>query len=220
MKPHAFLACAAAVIALAGCKKKPEEVAPEAPPETGHQTTEDRQKADLQAFFDGMLVPAQGKKWQDDPLWPLRPEDKFSDWILQTSARAGVTTREQLWAVMKVPVDQLTPDQAQVLFWIHDAPTLDAYWSKALAADPNDLDAVAKDTPVIATHISGHLAAVNSKALEILKFTRDTPNPAGGLIHREADGNPSGLLEETAFHLVAGRMPEFDAAQPNGCSCS
>jgi predicted amidohydrolase YtcJ len=74
----------------------------------------------------------------------------------------------------------------------------------------HDLDAVSKDLPVLAIHITGHLAAVNSKALALLQFTKDTPNPAGGIIHREADGTPSGLLEETAFHLVAGRLPAFD----------
>ena len=77
----------------------------------------------------------------------------------------------------------------------------------------HDLDAVSKDVPVLAIHISGHLAAVNSAALTLLKLTRDSPDPPGGRIHREADGSPSGLLEETAFHLVASRLPAFDPVE-------
>lgn len=122
------------------------------------------------------------------------------------------------------PVNDMAKLQRQLKDWAATDLAREKGWIIGMGYDesqlhegrhPNrhDLDAVAKDVPVIAIHISGHLAAVNSKALEILKFTRDTPNPAGGLIHREADGSPSGLLEETAFHLVAGRMPEFDAAQ-------
>ncbi len=82
----------------------------------------------------------------------------------------------------------------------------------------HDLDEVSRDFPVLAIHQSGHLAAANSKALELAGITADTPNPSGGVIRREADGKtPDGVLEETAFMFSAGKLlpkmgeAEFDA---------
>jgi len=62
-----------------------------------------------------------------------------------------------------------------------------------------DLDAVSKDVPIVLIHQSGHLIAVNSKALEIGGITASTTNPSGGIIQRGEDGKePNGVLEETA----------------------
>lgn len=62
-----------------------------------------------------------------------------------------------------------------------------------------DLDVVSQDIPVIIVHQSGHLGVANSKALEIAGISTDTPNPAGGVIQRDATGAPNGVLEEYAF---------------------
>jgi predicted amidohydrolase YtcJ len=70
-----------------------------------------------------------------------------------------------------------------------------------------DLDKVSKDIPVIIVHQSAHLFAVNSKALEICGVTAATPNPAGGVIRRRADGHePDGVLEETAGFPVVMKL--------------
>jgi predicted amidohydrolase YtcJ len=61
-----------------------------------------------------------------------------------------------------------------------------------------DLDAVSTDVPVYVIHQSAHLGAANSKALAAVGYTRDTKNPPGGVIRREPDGEPNGVLEETA----------------------
>jgi predicted amidohydrolase YtcJ len=65
-----------------------------------------------------------------------------------------------------------------------------------------DLDAVSTEFPVYAIHQSAHLGAANSKALALVGYTKDTKDPEGGVIRREADGEPNGVLEETA-HAVA-----------------
>ncbi len=62
-----------------------------------------------------------------------------------------------------------------------------------------DLDAVSTDLPVIIVHQSGHLGVANSKALEVIGFDASTENPAGGVIQRDANGEPNGVLEEYAF---------------------
>jgi len=62
-----------------------------------------------------------------------------------------------------------------------------------------DLDKVSTTVPVMATHISGHFAAVNTLGLKLIGYDASTPNPEGGVIRREADGKtPNGVLEELA----------------------
>ncbi len=65
-----------------------------------------------------------------------------------------------------------------------------------------DLDAVSKVNPVIVDHVTSHFMYVNSKALEIAGIDKDTPNPQGGVIQRNSDGEPNGVLEENAVDLI------------------
>ncbi|MCW3098895.1 MAG: putative metal-dependent hydrolase with the TIM-barrel fold [Chthonomonadaceae bacterium] len=68
----------------------------------------------------------------------------------------------------------------------------------ALHPTRHDLDRVATDVPVRIVHTSGHAAVVNTRALQMLGITRDTPDPIGGEIERGPDGEPTGVLLETA----------------------
>lgn len=66
-----------------------------------------------------------------------------------------------------------------------------------------DLDKVSKDVPVMIIHQSGHLASLNSKALELVGWAdKDTPNPEGGKLRRDDKGKPNGVIEENAFQQV------------------
>ena len=67
----------------------------------------------------------------------------------------------------------------------------------------DDLDAVSTRQPIVALHVSGHLAAANSAALAKLGIGDDTPDPEGGRIRRGADGRPDGVLEEKAAETAA-----------------
>ncbi|TXS92900.1 amidohydrolase [Parahaliea maris] len=72
-----------------------------------------------------------------------------------------------------------------------------------------DLDRVSTDLPVLIVHQSGHLGVANSKALDMLGVTADTPNPDGGVFQREADGKqPNGVAEEYAFFRLVGGMSQ------------
>jgi predicted amidohydrolase YtcJ len=64
----------------------------------------------------------------------------------------------------------------------------------------DDLDAISTTLPVLAIHQSGHLAAINSKGLEVAGITAATNNPAGGVYRRRQGGSePDGVLEEMGF---------------------
>ena len=62
-----------------------------------------------------------------------------------------------------------------------------------------DLDRASKKHPICLVHVSVHGCVVNSLALKELGFTRRTPDPPGGIIRRDAKGEPDGVLSESAF---------------------
>jgi len=71
----------------------------------------------------------------------------------------------------------------------------------------DDLDAVSRDVPVVIIHQSGHLAALNSAALEVVGYDAATEDPEGGVIRRRAGSRePDGVLEETAFFAAIVRL--------------
>jgi predicted amidohydrolase YtcJ len=76
-----------------------------------------------------------------------------------------------------------------------------------------ELDAVSRDVPVLAIHQSGHLAVVNSKALELARITASSKDPQGGVIRRKPGSQePNGVLEETAFFSLLGALPKLTVA--------
>lgn len=91
--------------------------------------------------------------------------------------------------------------------WILGNGYDDAQLSEQRHPTASDLDRVSKDQPVMILHQSGHLASVNHKALELLNFNQNTPNPEGGVIRREANSNvPNGVLEESALFTAIGSI--------------
>ena len=104
--------------------------------------------------------------------------------------------------------------------WIHGRGWHQEKWTSR--PEPNvegfpthaSLDRVSPDNPVVLTHASGHATFVNAKALQASGIDRTTKNPAGGEILRDATGDATGLLRETASGLVREPRlsgPEADA---------
>ncbi|HUJ51553.1 MAG TPA: amidohydrolase [Bryobacteraceae bacterium] len=59
-----------------------------------------------------------------------------------------------------------------------------------------DLDAAAPDNPVVLTRAGGHSSVGNSKALELADINKATPDPARGIIEKDASGEPNGVIRE------------------------
>ena len=76
-----------------------------------------------------------------------------------------------------------------------------------------DLDAVTADHPAIFTRVDGHISVANSAALKFAGLTPSTPDPAGGKIDRDAQGEPTGILRETVKDDLLGRLPPPSPAQ-------
>jgi len=81
--------------------------------------------------------------------------------------------------------------------------------------DRYDLDNVSPDHPVLAIHVSFHLGAANSVALEMAGISKDTPQPDGGIIQKNPEtGEPNGVFEEfSALDLVRGLIPALTEEQ-------
>ncbi len=98
--------------------------------------------------------------------------------------------------VEKLKAFAQSPD-AQRTGWIFGVGYDDALLGRHPTRE--DLDKVSTTVPVMATHISGHFAGVNTLGLKLIGYDASTPNPEGGVIRREADGRtPNGVLEELA----------------------
>jgi hypothetical protein len=69
------------------------------------------------------------------------------------------------------------------------------------------IDSVSENTPVFVSRIDGHVGLANTKALEQAGITKNTPDPTGGLIERDENGNPTGILKDNAMDLVFKIIP-------------
>ena len=116
---------------------------------------------------------------------------------------AGTTSWDEIVRLVAQAVANARPGQ-----WIAGRGWHQEKWTSV--PQPNvegfpvhgSLDKVSPDNPVVLTHASGHASFANAKAMERSGVTRAAPNPIGGEIVKDAHGNPTGLLRETATALI------------------
>jgi len=121
----------------------------------------------------------------------------------------GVTSIEELQKRVAAAVAQHKEGE-----WITGSGWDHTLWPDKKFPNKQELDAVAPNNPVFLTHISGHVAVANSLALKHGEITKDTPNPPGGMIERDANRDATGMLEEgSAMSLVSDRIPDLKTDQ-------
>lgn len=86
-------------------------------------------------------------------------------------------------------------------------------WDDATMPTKAELDAVAPDAPVCLVRACGHISWNNSAALAAAGISRDTPDPFGGEIYHDASGEPTGILSDTAYHMVERLFPPMTEAR-------
>jgi predicted amidohydrolase YtcJ len=113
-----------------------------------------------------------------------------------------------------------TSSKDEILDIILNAATKakDGEWISGRGWDQNDWEikefptledlAGTESHPVYMRRVDGHAAWVNSKTLEICKINSNTPDPEGGKIVKDSDGNPTGILIDNAIYLVSDNIPE------------
>lgn len=86
--------------------------------------------------------------------------------------------------------------------WIIGFSWYHVFWDNRTLPTKRSLDEYFPDRPVFLVNAEAHGAWVNSKALEIAGITKETPNPFGGEIARDENGEATGFLYESALGLV------------------
>jgi len=76
------------------------------------------------------------------------------------------------------------------------------------------LDAVSPDNPVLLAHASGHATYANGRAMEMAGIDRNTPDPPGGEIVRDSEGNPIGVFRERAGRLLEAARANAKETDP------
>ncbi|HEV2987647.1 MAG TPA: amidohydrolase [Candidatus Angelobacter sp.] len=86
-------------------------------------------------------------------------------------------------------------------------------WTDQRLPSRQDIDTETGDHPAIFVRVDGHIAVANSAALKAMNITAQTPDPQGGKIDHDQQGEPTGILRETAKDSVLGRIPKPSATQ-------
>lgn len=99
--------------------------------------------------------------------------------------------------------------------WIQGRGWHQEKWEKAPTPNVDglpfhhSLSEVSPDNPVLLTHASGHASFANAKAMELAGITKMTPDPPGGEIVRDSEGDPIGVFRETAQGLLRRPMAHY-----------
>ena len=119
-----------------------------------------------------------------------------------TSSAADLTARLKAWVDAHPGADVIDGRG-----WI------ETHWPEKRFPTRADLDAAAPDRPVVLGRSDGHAVVANSKMLALAGVTKDTPDPVGGQILRDAAGEPTGMLVDNAKALVTSKLPPPSFAQ-------
>ena len=129
--------------------------------------------------------------------------------IEATEARSAGEVVELVRAKLN-PSGSATPVRSDA--WIRGGGWNANIWTDGVAPHRVLLDAVAPETPVALDSKALHAVWVNSAALRIACIDAATPDVPGGIIERDVDGVPTGILHENAVDLVARCYPKPDLA--------
>jgi len=97
--------------------------------------------------------------------------------------------------------------------WILGGNWDETKWNPPNVPTKELLDGVAPDTPVFVTRYDGHMGVANSLALRLAGITAKTPDPPGGTIVRDAQGNPTGALKDAAKDHMDETVPPLTHEQ-------
>ncbi|MCM3240411.1 amidohydrolase [Heyndrickxia oleronia] len=93
--------------------------------------------------------------------------------------------------------------------WVIGSTWDAGYWDTQKLPSRYSLDRILPDRPALMFHAEGHYVWVNTKALEIANINRDTENPSYGIISKDENGEPDGILYEKAMGLVIRHAYDF-----------
>ncbi len=114
----------------------------------------------------------------------------------------GVKSLAEMLAVVKK-----FADAAPAGHWLTGGNWDHTLWTPTVLPTRQDLDKVTGDRPTWLQRIDGHIAVANTAALKAAGITGKTVAPQGGAIDLDANGEPTGILRETAQALIDKIVP-------------
>ncbi len=134
----------------------------------------------------------------------------FQGWAMarRNLQLAGLRSRQAVQDALGQAVQVTAPGQ-----WIRGQGWNESDWPEPRLLTRHDLDAVAADHPVVLWRSDLHLATANTLALRLAGVTAQTPDPAAGVIDRDAAGQPTGILRDQAIDLIHAVLPAPSAAE-------
>src|SRR5215469_12231691 len=147
----------------------------------------------------GFLMPGL----VDGHLHPLEAGLKLQKCSLDYESLTVEELQQRVQACLDKTKNQEPDGWLEVVSWFQESMR-----PAGVKTNRMTLDALKTSRPILVRSSFGHTVLANSRALAVAKITKNTPDPLGGKIWRDADGNPTGLLEDAAFHAYSGLIPK------------
>ena len=128
---------------------------------------------------------------------------RYADLLdLSSPPVGGITSVEDIVRALRLRIEQQQIPAGELVFGFgYD----DSLLAEGRHPNRDDLDRASTNHPIVVRHVSGHLLAANSTALEQAGISNSTQDPEGGIIRRRAGTNePDGVMEETAMGAFPG----------------
>ena len=97
--------------------------------------------------------------------------------------------------------------------WVSGGDWDETKWTPARMPTKELIDPLTLDIPVFVMRYDGHMALANSTTLRLAGITAKTPDPPGGVIVRDTQGNPTGALKDAAMDYVDKIAPPLSHDQ-------
>ncbi|MCC3860149.1 amidohydrolase [Pseudemcibacter aquimaris] len=114
----------------------------------------------------------------------------------------GINSLAEMLAAVKEYADA-NPDQP----WIVGRGWIEKVWPEKRFPTRQDLDEIVPDRPVYLTRADGHASVINTVAMNMAEITGQSENPVGGHINLDENGEPTGMLIDTAMRYVRPLIP-------------
>jgi predicted amidohydrolase YtcJ len=114
----------------------------------------------------------------------------------------GVKSLDEMRERVLAKVETAKPGE-----WILGGGWDETTWTVPALPSRWDLDEVSGGHPIFLDRVDGHLAVANTRALQLANITLASREPNGGQIDRDMNGQPNGILRETAQHAVRAVIP-------------
>lgn len=120
----------------------------------------------------------------------------------------GIESLKEMLEAVKAYADA-NPD----LEWINGGGWIEKVWPENRFPSRQDLDAIVSDRPLTLRRADGHALVANTMALDAANITGATENPIGGHINLDENGQPTGILVDTAMRYIWPLIPKPTRAE-------